>query len=480
MSNFQQNLSRAKDSLGGAARSASSGAMNSRQALVRRFLRLCGWCFASLWMAGCNTAATEPHPLSWWLLGALGLAVLVGALGALYGVRKLRHELSDLEQDLAQRSAQIEQQSHELESLYRADDELRRHLHLDDVLQSLVKTAVELLHADKGSLMVWDDKKEKLHARATYGFHPETVRRMQFAKGEGVAPGVALSGEPAFIEDTELNSRATAFIVESEKLRAFMQVPIRVAGEVFGVFSADYLQPHHFTDEEKRLLLAFAQRAGLAIETARLVEREEELAVMQERNRLARDLHDSVTQSLYGIGLYAEVASQLLKTQDFETAGTNLQELKGLALDALAEMRLLIYELRPSVFEEEGLLAAIQARLDAVEGRVGLKTKLTIEGEISLPAVVEEGLYRITQEALNNVLKHAHAQNVTVTIGQDEGQVRLEIADDGVGFDPKQACEAGCLGLHGMKERAEELGAEFEIISQTGQGARVMVWRAVQ
>jgi len=405
------------------------------------------------------------------------LAVLAGVLFSRLGIRKLKLRLNRMEADLGVRISQAEQQQNELESLYRADDELRRHLHLDDVLQSLVNAAVELLRADKGSLMVWDEKRERLHAQATYGFNPATVARMSFAPGQGMAGKVALSGEPAIVEDTQQNGRVTPFIIESENLRALMQVPIKVAGEIFGVFSADYLQPHHFTEEEQRLLVAFAQRAGLAIETARLYEREEQIAVMQERNRLARDLHDSVTQSLYGVTLYAEVAAQLLKSGQAEKAGENLEELKGMALDALAEMRLLIYELRPSVFEEEGLVAAIQTRLDAVEGRVGLETNYIIEGDICVPPPIEEGLYRIAQEALNNVLKHAHARTVTVTLAQSIDSVYLEVADDGVGFDPVQACEAGCLGLHGMQERAHELGAEFEIISHAGGGAKVKVRR---
>jgi signal transduction histidine kinase len=421
----------------------------------------------------------EPHPITWWILGGLGLAVLMGAIFSILGIRKFRLRLNRTEADLEKRATQVEEQRRELESLYRADDELRRHLHLDDVLQSLVNTAVELLHADKGALMVWDEKKEKLYARASYGFNPETVARMFIAPGEGLAGKVALSGEPAIVENTQLDERVTPFIIGSEKIRALMQVPIRVAGEVFGVFSADYLQTHRFSDEEKRLLTAFAQRAGLAIETARLYEREEQIAVMQERNRLARDLHDSVTQSLYGVTLYVEVAAQLLKSGELEKTGKNLKELKKMALDALAEMRLLIYELRPSVFEQEGLVAAIQARLDAVEGRVGLETNLVIEGEISLPPQVEEGLYRITQEALNNVLKHSHASSVTLTLAQDEQTIHLEVADDGVGFDPVKICEAGCLGLRGMQERAQEMEAELEIVSQVGRGAKIIVRRSI-
>jgi signal transduction histidine kinase len=420
---------------------------------------------------------SSPNPLSWWILGGLGLAVLVGAIVNYSRIRKLKLRLKLVEADLKERSAQIEQQHNELESLYRADDELRRHLHLDEVLQSLVKTAAELLHADKGSLLVWDDQREKMHARATYGFKPETVATMSFSKGQGLAGKVALSGEPVFLEDARLDERATRSIIEAEKIRGLMQIPIRVAGEVFGIFSADYLEPHRFTEEEKRLLSAFAQRAGLAIETARLYEREQQIAVMQERNRLARDLHDSVSQSLYGVSLYAEVAAQLLKSGEIKKTGHNLQELKGMALNALAEMRLLIYELRPSAFEEAGLVAAIQTRLDAVEGRVGLETDLVVRGEISLPLQVEEGLYRIAQEALNNVLKHSRARRVTVTLAQEQDMIKLEVVDDGVGFDPVQECDAGCLGLQGMRERAQEMGAELEIISQVGSGSKVIVRR---
>ena len=408
------------------------------------------------------------------------MAVLVGTIFNYRRIRKLKIRLNNMEADLVERSAQIEQQRKELESLYRADDELRRHLHLDEVLQSLVKSAAELLHADKGSLLVWDDQRERMYARATYGFKPETVAIMSFAKGQGLAGKVALSGEPAIVEDATLDERVTPAIIQAEKIRGLIQIPIRVAGEVFGTFSADYLQPHRFTEQEKRLLSAFAQRAGLAIEKARLYEREEQIAVMQERNRLARDLHDSVSQSLYGLSLYAEVAAQLLKSGDVEKIDQNLQELKGMALNALGEMRLLIYELRPSAFEEEGLVAAIQTRLDAVEGRVGLETNFVVKGEISLPLQVEEGLYRITQEALNNVLKHAHAKSVAITLAQEKDMVHLEVADDGVGFDAVKACEAGCVGLHSMKERAQEMGAEFEIISQLGSGARVIVRRSIQ
>ena len=204
---------------------------------------------------------------------------------------------------------------------------------------------------------------------------------------------------------------------------------------------------------------------------------EREKAVVDERNRLARELHDSVAQSMYGVTLLAEVASQLLSSGQADQVAGYLGELKDTAKESLAEMRLLIYELRPPVLEEEGLASALQARLEAVESRAGLETELHLAGEHSLDSQAEEALFRIAQEALNNVLKHAQARRVAVSLRQAEGAVTLEITDDGTGFDPTGARRSGGLGLRGMEERAAEIGARLEIESAAGSGTTVRVTR---
>jgi signal transduction histidine kinase/ligand-binding sensor domain-containing protein len=204
---------------------------------------------------------------------------------------------------------------------------------------------------------------------------------------------------------------------------------------------------------------------------------EREKAVVDERNRLARELHDSVAQSMYGVMLLAEVASQLLSAGQGDQVTAYLGELKDTARESLAEMRLLIYELRPPVLEEEGLASALQARLEAVESRAGLKTEFNVEGQVRLRAEVEEALYRIAQEALNNVLKHAQARRVAVSLSQAGQAVRLEITDDGIGCDPTRARQSRGLGLRGMEERAAEIGARLEIESSAGNGTTVrVVW----
>ncbi len=179
-------------------------------------------------------------------------------------------------------------------------------------------------------------------------------------------------------------------------------------------------------------------------ETLRQHEREK--AIIEERNRLARELHDSVTQSLYGVTLYADAAKRLLDTGQVPPAVDNLNKLRDTAKGALEEMRLLIFELRPPILEQEGLAVALEARLEAVEGRVGLKTQLRLEGESDLHPDIQEGLYRIAMEALNNVLKHAQASCVTVSLIQQPQLTELKIVDDGVGFDFNTAQTSGGLG----------------------------------
>jgi signal transduction histidine kinase len=142
-------------------------------------------------------------------------------------------------------------------------------------------------------------------------------------------------------------------------------------------------------------------------------------------------------------------------------------------------MRLLIYELRPPVLEEEGLVSALQARLEAVESRAGLEIKFHTEGKIRLGSEVQDALYRIAQEALNNVLKHAQAHRVFVSLVEDQRDVILEITDDGLGLDPMEASRGGGMGLQGMRERAAEIGAQLEVESAAGSGTRVsVVWKA--
>lgn len=254
-----------------------------------------------------------------------------------------------------------------------------------------------------------------------------------------------------------------------------LAVPLIVADEVFGCLTLFYSDPRTFSGEEVALAVAFADQAALAIENARLHRQAEEAAVLEERGRLARDLHDSVTQSLYSITLLAEGWKRLDRAGRLEDTEDPLTELGELAQQALKEMRLMVHELRPPDLEEVGLLGALHQRLGAVEKRAGVDARLVADDVVELSPRVEEGLYRIAIEALNNALKHAGATSVVVRVRVDGDRVALEVMDNGCGFDVETPDARRGMGLPGMRERAQQLGGAFLVDSTLSEGTRVRV-----
>lgn len=255
---------------------------------------------------------------------------------------------------------------------------------------------------------------------------------------------------------------------------SFLVAPLRVKRKIIGALTI-FHKDRQFNDDDLSIMNKFADPAAIAIENARLYQQVERVAIIEERNRLARELHDSVTQSLYAVTLYAEAATRLLSSGDLAGVDENLQALNQTAQEAVKEMRLLIFELRPPVLEREGLAAAIQARLEAVEGRAGLKTELVVNLRDRLTPEIEETYYRIIQEALNNILKHSQAKKVTITLLQEASSIILDIIDDGIGFDLAFAEDRGGFGLKSMSERAEKYNCQLEITSTPGKGTCIHV-----
>jgi signal transduction histidine kinase len=201
----------------------------------------------------------------------------------------------------------------------------------------------------------------------------------------------------------------------------------------------------------------------------------EELAATKERNHLARELHDSVTQTIFSITLTAKSARMLLERDPGQVA-SQLDHLQELAQGALAEMRALIFELRPPAVEEEGLVLALRKHVAALKSREKLEVDLQIEGERRLPGIQERRLFRIVQEALNNVVKYAQVSSAVVTLIIDDERVLLQIEDEGIGFVPAAIKpDQTKMGLSSMRERAEMMGGTFEVDSQPGAGTRLKV-----
>ncbi|HSG41858.1 MAG TPA: sensor histidine kinase [Anaerolineales bacterium] len=189
----------------------------------------------------------------------------------------------------------------------------------------------------------------------------------------------------------------------------------------------------------------------------------ETLAVAEERNRLARDLHDSVTQSLYSLTLFAEAAADELSAGELDTVGNHLKELRQTSRQALQEMRLMIFELRPPELEKKGLTLALQERLEAVESRAGIETSIQVNFTERLNPKLELGLYSIAREAMNNILKHSKATKVNITLNKENEKLILEIRDNGIGLDDSAEKFSSGLGIKGMQERANQIGASLNL-----------------
>lgn len=252
---------------------------------------------------------------------------------------------------------------------------------------------------------------------------------------------------------------------------AIANLPMVHSGRVVGVLSGYYPADHAPTEVDVEFLQSIASQAAVAVENARLFRQLHDQAALEERQRLARELHDSVSQALYGIALGGETAVNLLG-RDTERAAQALSYVIGLAQGALSEMRSLIFELRPESLEQEGLVAALRKQAAVLEARHGLEVVAGLDGEPDVPFRLKEAAYRIAQEALVNVVKHAGARRVSLSLARTSESMKLEISDDGVGFDTGISYP-GHLGQRSMAERASLAGGWLLVVSGPGQGTTV-------
>jgi signal transduction histidine kinase len=342
---------------------------------------------------------------------------------------------------------------------------------------------------DASSLYQIETPEGQLRVKAACGLDLEVATSVRLALGKGAVERALQWKKPIAVPDTaayeewqkqESNPEfaedlSGLELLMSQGFRAILAVPLIVSGRNYGGITLYYREPRSFAEEDISLAMAIGRQAALAIENAQLRAQAEQTAAFAERNRLARELHDSVTQSLYSVTLYAEAAARLLQGGQASEAAGHLRELGTTAREALREMRLLIFELSPPALEAGSLAEAIQTRLDAVEARGGMSVSFRVEGTERLSSRVRQELYQIAQEALNNALKHARAQSVRILLIHGEAQTRLEIGDDGVGFRMEQAQRSGGVGLRGMRERVERIGGTLSVTSAPDGGTRVTV-----
>jgi signal transduction histidine kinase len=381
--------------------------------------------------------------------------------------------------DNARLYAAEQQRRRQSEALRKGALALTEPLAPDAVLQRIVEQATELMETPMCAIYEFDGEAEQLNVRTSAGHSAATstwsaaIGRHIIAAAIAAQHAISVADVAEVAWERELGLATLPPPSEQRGFRSILAAPMLVKGRVYGGLVVYYAEQRTFSADEVQLIDIFADQAALALEHARLVSQSRQLAAIEERQRIARDLHDSVTQTLFSLNLAAEAARTTVLT-DVAAATSMLNMVQELASGALAEMRALIFELRPGALHEAGLAAAIERFVGAFRSRTALQIALDLDSR-RLPLPVEEALYRITCEALANVGKHARASQVDITLRQQPASVELAVHDNGIGFDPEQPVTGDHMGQRTMQERAAALGGACRVESGRGRGTTVTV-----
>ncbi|HKX19215.1 MAG TPA: histidine kinase [bacterium] len=382
----------------------------------------------------------------------------------------------------------VEDRTQELARRQRVADGMRETLAvlnsdrpIAEILDHIVGQTIRLLGAGAAAVYGIEPDGKTLRIRSARGLDPDYVARMSIDTGMGPSGEAVMHRRPVAVPDlaagigqiySQLDPvKQTLLARLARQFRSLITVPLIVKGDAYGALVVYYRESGEFSTEEIGVTEALGDQAALAIENARLRAHLQEAAVAAERNRLARDLHDSVSQTLFSVNLIANVLPRLWE-RDPEEGRQRLAELSRLSRGALAEMRSLLLELRPAALLEMPLGDLLQQLAETTTARSRLPISVHADGRDRVPPDVHVTFYRIAQEALNNVVKHAEAGRCAVTVRWSADSARLVVDDDGRGFDPNHVARAH-LGLGIMRERAEGIGAAVRVRTGIKQGTTV-------
>jgi signal transduction histidine kinase len=346
---------------------------------------------------------------------------------------------------------------------------------VDEVLQRLVESARELAGARYAALGL-PDGEGGFRRFLTAGMTPQLVADLgPLPRTHGML-GAMLESPGSFrTADIHDDPRFRGWWPRGHPdMRSFLGVPIVASRAVIGAFYlTEKLGAPEFDQRDQAVIELLAAHAAIAITNARLHEESWQLSMLEERNRLALELHDAVSQRLFSLVFSAEAAATLLE-RDPAGARVQVERLGALAQEALEELRALIFELRPADLESDGLCGALQKHVALVRRQGGVEVDLEVDADLPRSPRRDAEVLRIAQEALANALRHARAGRVAVRLGRDDGLLVLEVRDDGVGFDPSAAeLRSTHLGLTSMEERARRIGGRLALSSTPGGGTTV-------
>ncbi len=351
-------------------------------------------------------------------------------------------------------------------------------LNLDVILYRALDKVLQVTATDAGEIFLQERQTQEMVQRVHSGLFPEAFQeKTRFRKGEGFAGAVAQSGEPIVVEDVSQDHRLLRNKIKESGFRSLVSVPLKSKNAVIGVINLATLTPRRFTDEDMQLLANIGNQIAVAIENARLHEQVQDMAALEERERIAREMHDSLAQVLSYVSTKTQAARQLLATGHKAQAETHLKELETIAQDAYDDVREVILGLRSTDSFQKGIVSTLKEYIF----RFSQLSKIKAELEISdgrppvLPRTIELQVIRIIQESLTNVRKHAKANHAWVRFVTKGEQVEIVIEDNGQGFDSTRMRRGDWpqFGLQTMKERAESVRGTLDVKSTPGKGTKV-------
>jgi len=358
---------------------------------------------------------------------------------------------------------------------------------LDALFERALNIALSTFNANLGLILMRDTEQQVLRIECHVGFPADLDQLNQTTEiGEGFAGRIALTGEPAILPDLRASDAEDLEPLIQDRALALWGVPLRSKGAIIGVLIIGFSQPHDWLPTERNLLRAVADRSALAIDRAgmndALREREMRIAELsghlmhaqeEERKRISRELHDETGQGLMVIRLYLGMLETSVSTRGGKA---KIRETLDVVDRIIEGLRRIIARLSPLVLQELGLIAAVRKEAKDLAKSAGVKAKVTVSSEFGrLPPTVEAAFYRVVQEALHNVAKHASATTVNIEMKRDGDQVSLLIDDDGVGIAPKPTSGRQTFGMAGMRERIGNIGGKVKVTSARGKGTRIEV-----
>jgi signal transduction histidine kinase len=348
-------------------------------------------------------------------------------------------------------------------------------LALDPVLQLIVDRARDLAEAEYAALGVVDDD-GVIERFITSGISAAERERIgALPRGRGLLGLIIGEGQTFRIADIARDPRRYGFPPNHPEMHSFLGVPITVKGRSIGnLYLTNKRGAPEFGEDDQLLVERFAAHAGLAIENARLSERVQALAVVEERERIGRDLHDGVIQRIYAVTLGLDDVPAIA-IEDPAAAGERVERAIDALHAAIGEIRSFIYGPPPGADEPAALTAALESLADEMRLHTAMEVTVVADAGAGLPPTARRELLSIAREAVSNATRHASATHLELHLGVVQGELRLEIRDDGLGFDPEAPPRPDHHGLDNMRRRAEELGGRLLVESEQGRGTRIIV-----